>query len=179
MIVIVRKLDSTQEVVPQPPGTIPAGEDGGAPSDVPRRVRTTQFVAVRQAGNGPHDLVLVRRKGTLYGFQPNAVRHGLIQADWTSDSTIPDGRHVFLRTRTTIVKLRWRALPTAMAGIRGLPLARANHGVFVNLNAIEILDFQGATKRVGFLIPQAGRPPKSEWVIVSEMCAREILRRLR
>lgn len=133
---------------------------------------------------GSRERVVVSFDEVLYGFLPSALRptNGAqppaIDAEWAR-SPLFGGRHVYLRTRDTVVKTGWTSLKDAMIHLAALPLERGYHNAFINLKLFSLPDLSSKLTRVAFVV---GRDrfgnPRKEFVRVSRRAARRLLARL-
>lgn len=138
------------------------------------------FVAAAM-NDDPNTLVGIDTKDFLFGFEMSAIHNHLIDAGWTDTITSRriSQRKVLLRSTRGLWLLRRNGLGNALAALQTIPVMRINHGLFVNLHAIDVLDFEARRKRIGFIIRGPGDQSRTEWLLVSHAVAKKILERLR
>ena len=137
---------------------------------------------------------LIRLSDILFGFLPSALQPSdskprVVDASWTCDASVR-GRMIHLRTKTEVVRTRWKSVGEAI-GRLGLLVENTGHGAFVNLNAISMAELDSSVrfKRVGFTLSYDARgnilrdsgdrpAPCIEWVRVSARAAGRIISRL-
>jgi hypothetical protein len=137
--------------------------------------RADRIVAWRLGEERSRRPEVVPHADIFFAFTVKVVKQGAIDAEWTT-STLVKGSRVRVRTPAGVFETRWRSLDEAVTRLSTLPMRRTYHGALVNLKRIDVVDFEGKRKRVGFLIGKDSRGyPKTEWVRVSRRAARVIL----
>jgi hypothetical protein len=158
-------------VTPVPP--IPRRSGTAAP----RRPRL-MVTQPREAGNGPHAAIMIPRASIRIVFQQSAVRRGLIEAPWAESDRFR-GRLLYVVTGdslTLAVKAEWRSIDDALAALSDLDLMRVNHGIAVNMEAVDVLELHQKIPRLGFHLYHGGVVRRTDFVRIARSAARAIRR---